>query len=86
MRRSEEWIARMNEKCLLLESLGFTINHQDSNVEFNGYTFDFSAVACDAPSIVYTALKEMLEHGRAEGVLEIQGGLRKLLGINGDDE
>lgn len=86
MKRPAQSIEKLNEKCMLIESLGFTINHEDSDVEFNGYPFDFSAVACDAPSIVYTALKKMLEHGRADGKLEIQEGFRKLLGIDGDQE
>lgn len=84
MKRSAEAAERLTQKCLLIESLGFTINHADSDVEFNGYPFDFSAVACDAPSIVYTALKKMFEHGKADGAIEIQEGIRKLLGIDGE--
>jgi len=86
MKRSNDSINRMNEKCLLLEGLGFTINHQDSEVEFNGYCFDFSATSCDSASILYTAMNKMFENGRAVGRIEIQKGIKKLLNLDGYDD
>ncbi len=78
MKRNQEAI---NEKCLLLQSLGFEIEHQDSHVSFNGYEFDFSAVACDAKSIMYTALEIMYQHGREQGQNAIKAEFKKLLGL-----
>lgn len=78
MRRNYEAI---NKKCELLERLGFAIEHEDSRVSFNGFTFDFSAVACDEASILQTALLFMFEHGRQEGRKEIQEGIKTLLDL-----
>lgn len=75
-RRSQEEI---NKKCLLLKSLGFEIEHQDSRVSFNGHLFDFSAVACEEASIMKTALNIMFEHGIEQGKEEIREGFRKLM-------
>lgn len=69
------------KKCELIESLGFTIEHEDSRVSFNGYEFDFSAVAADSKSIIYTALKQMYNHGMTDGEENIKHNMKRLLGI-----
>lgn len=77
--RSVEYI---NKKCELLQSLGFEIEHVDSRVSFNGYIFDFSAVACDAKSIMFVALESMFEHGREQGQNTIKSAFKKLLDLD----
>jgi hypothetical protein len=79
MKYSQERQERINQKCLLLEELGFTIEHQDSCVSFQGIEFDFSAVACDRASIVYTALNAMFAKGRAVGKAEIRQNFKELM-------
>ena len=86
MKYNEDRQERINQKCLLLEELGFTIEHQDSRVSFQGIEFDFSAVACDRASIVYTALNAMFQKGQAVGRASIQESMKTLLGLNKDDD
>lgn len=82
MKYSEKRHEIINQKCLLLEELGFTIGHQDSSVFFQGVEFDFSSVACDRASIVYTAMNAMFMKGQAVGKAIIQEGMKDLLGLN----
>ena len=79
MKYSADRQERINAKCLLLEELGFTIEHNDSCVSFQGIEFDFSAVACDAKSILYTAMNVMFTKGRAVGRAEIRQGFKDLM-------
>lgn len=78
LRRNSEEI---NKKCELLQRLGFEIEHEDSQVSFNGNTFDFSAIACDEAAIVKTALQIAFEAGRERGKNEIREGIRDLLQV-----
>lgn len=77
-RRSQEEI---NKKCELLQSLGFEIEHQDSQVRFNAHVFDFSAIACDKASIMKTAMNAMFENGREHGKKEIREGFKALMQV-----
>lgn len=77
-RRNNEDI---NKKCELLQRLGFQIEHEDSQVSFNGHMFDFSAIACDERSIIQTALKAVFDSGREAGKDEIREGIRELLQV-----
>lgn len=86
MKQSHDRQAKINEKCLLLEDLGFKIEHEDSRVSFQGVEFDFSATACDRASLVYTAMNAMFMKGRAVGKAIIQEGVKDLLGLNKKEE
>ena len=67
MRRSIENQELINAKCRLLEALGFEVCHEDSDVEFNSVSIDFSATANDEKSIIYTAMNAMIAHGISAG-------------------
>lgn len=71
-------------KCVLLEEMGFTIEHSDSRVSFKGYTFDFSATACDRASLMYTALTSMFEIGRQTGRSSVINDFKQLLELGED--
>lgn len=60
-------IEDVNAKCKLLMEMGFEIEHADSRVSFKGFTFDFSATACDVKSIMYTALVAMHDQAFKQG-------------------
>lgn len=74
-------IEEINKKCELLQRLGFEIDHEDSQVTFNGHTFDFSAIACDESAIIKTALQVVFDAGRERGKNEIREGIRELLQV-----
>lgn len=74
-----------NQRCELLQQLGFTIEHEDSVVSFKGQEFDFSATECDIQSLVYTALTEMFKKGQATGRASVVQDFRNLLDL-GDQE
>lgn len=86
MKYSEQRQQSINQKCLLLEELGFTIEHEDSCVSFQGVEFDFSAVRCDREAIVYTAMNAMFMKGQAVGKAIIQEQMKALLGLNKDEK
>lgn len=69
----------MNKKCQLLEELGFTVEHTDSRVYFEGLEFDFSSTACDSASIIYTAMTTMFQKGQAVGKALIREEFKKLM-------
>lgn len=70
---------RIKEKCKLLEELGFTIEHEDSAVSFQGVVIDFSATACDPASLVYTAMNTMFYKGQAVGKAIIRKSFKDLM-------
>lgn len=86
--RGKRNFQELSAKCELLEEMGFTINHEDSDVsyprtylhDFEG--FDFSATAPDVHSIIYTALQHVYELGMDEGKASIRQTLREALGID----
>ena len=69
----------INKKCLLLQELGFVIEHQDSYVSMAGIEFDFSATACDNWSIIFTAVSEAYRQGIQQGKNELKQDLHDLL-------
>lgn len=69
-------------KCQLLEEMGFTIEHEDSVVTFQGIIIDFSATACDRASLIYTAMNTMFYKGQAVGKASIQESMKTLLGLD----
>ena len=71
----------IDKKCELLESLGFEINHLDSDVTMAGITFDFSSTPCEPKAIIETALKIALKHGKDVGKFELQNNIKELLDI-----
>jgi hypothetical protein len=72
----------INQRCKYLESLGFTISHQDSSVLLNGMEFDFSATGMNTDSILRTVIKKSKAKGYAEGVNSVQEQMRKAMGIS----
>ena len=85
MRRSIENQELINAKCRLLEALGFEVCHEDSDVEFNAVSIDFSATANDEKSIIYTAMNAMLAHGIAVGRAQIKHDLQLLVAFDNQD-
>jgi hypothetical protein len=86
MLRRNQNIDDLNKKCELLEDLGFTINHRDCDVSFETIKyewkdFDFSAVAPDVNSILYSALNHVYKLGVAQGRELNQRKLREALGM-----
>lgn len=86
MLRRNQNIDDLNKKCLLLEELGFTINHRDCDVSFETINtrfddFDFSATAPDVRSIIYTALNYVYKLGVAQGTAINQLKMREALGM-----
>lgn len=86
MLRRNQNIEELNKKCELLEDLGFTINHRDSDVSFETINtrfeeFDFSATAPDVQAIIYTALHHVYKLGVKQGREMNQQALRKALGM-----
>lgn len=70
---------------MLLQSYGFTINHEDSSVtvsvdHFNEIEIDFSAVAEE--HFLSYAMKKVYEHGLSVGKKETQDKIKVVLGIN----
>lgn len=89
MRRNQN-IEELNKKCELLEELGFTINHRDSDVSFETINtrldeFDFSATAPDVQSIIYTALHHVYLLGVEAGEKRVQREIQLALGIFQND-
>lgn len=87
MLRRNQNIEELNKKCELLEDLGFTINHRDSDVSFETINtcfeeFDFSATAPDVKAIIYTALHHVHKLGVKQGREMNQRSLREALGID----
>lgn len=77
----------LNKKCLLLEKLGFTIEHRDCDVSYHTVGgqykgFDFSATDSDVVCIIYTALKHVYSLGLEEGQRNVQQKMREALGID----
>lgn len=81
MRRHKRSPEEINARCVVLESLGFEINHQDSSVGMFGVDFDFSAIELTTPNILYHALQTMQKEARKEGRNEVREKLAKLLEI-----
>lgn len=94
MLRRNRNIEELNKKCELLEDLGFTINHRDSDVSFETINthfeefdthfeeFDFSATAPDVQAIIYTALHHVYKLGVKQGREMNQRALRQALGMD----
>lgn len=72
-------IEDINAKCKLLMEMGFEIEHSDSCVSFKGFTFDFSATACDVKSIMYTALVTMHDQAFKQGKNYLRGQFKSLM-------
>ena len=69
-------------RCEFLESMGFTINHEDSNVSITGhpeYTFDFSATHMDSIYILRTMISKVESDAFEAGVESLREDLNKLL-------
>lgn len=81
MRRHKRSPEEINARCVVLESLGFEINHQDSSVGMLGVDFDFSAVELSIPNIIYHALSTMQKEARKEGRNEVREKLAKLMEV-----
>ena len=86
MLRRNQNIEELNKKCNLLEEMGFTINHRDSDVSFETISnqwdeFDFSGVAPHVPLIVHAALKHVYKLGVKKGREMNQRALRQALGV-----
>lgn len=71
----------MNEKCELLESLGFEIKHETSRVGHGGFEFDFSATNMEAADIIKVALMVAYKKGIDNGVIGTQQNIKSALGI-----
>lgn len=84
MRRTEQQIKDLNEKCSLLMSLGFGVEHEDSQVSFNGVLMDFSRTPANVKDIIETALVSMFKDGVKEGKNRIRISLNQLLTIEED--
>lgn len=87
MLRRNQNIEELNKKCELLEDLGFTINHRDSDVSFETINthfeeFDFSATAPDVQAIIYTALHHVYKLGVKQGREMNQRTLRQAMGMD----
>lgn len=79
MRRTDQQIKDLNEKCSLLMSLGFDVEHEDSQVSFNGVLMDFSRTPANVKDIIETALVSMFKDGVKEGKKRLQLSLKQLL-------
>ncbi len=76
----------INEKCELLESLGFEILHETSRVKMGQYTFDFSATNMEAGDIIYTALQTAYKVGQRNGKAQMQERVKYLFSDDFLDE
>ena len=74
----------INKRCELLESLGFTIIHEDSRVCLQDLEFDFSATNMNVKNIIYQAIMEAYSQGEHDGRKEIQEKLMNLIGIENE--
>lgn len=70
----------INKRCTILQSLGFSIQHEDSCVEMNGILFDFSAT--DETKFVEQAVKTAYQVGLNHGVEKTQASLRSIIGLD----
>jgi hypothetical protein len=73
---------RINKRCELLESLGFTINHNDSDVSMNGKRFDFSAIELTVPNVLYHVINEVHTGSYKEGEISTRRRMREALGFD----
>jgi hypothetical protein len=78
IRRNQDTI---NKKCELLQQMGFTIEHEDSVVSFQGIQFDFSATNGDIQSLTYMALTQMFDSAFAAGKAQVRQDIKAALGI-----
>lgn len=84
MRRTEQQIKDLNEKCLLLMSLGFEVEHEDTKVSFNGVVMDFSRTPANVKDIIEIALVSMFKDGVRDGKNRIRHSLKVLLTVEED--
>lgn len=75
--------AELIKKIELLESLGFKIVHEDSNVLIDGLDleFDFSATGNDTKNIIRNAIFNAYKMGIEDGKERLQHKLKDLLNI-----
>lgn len=73
---------RLDEKVAFLESLGFEIIHEISNVEHSGFRFDFSATKMDVNTILSIMLHTVYDQGKEFGKRKLQLELRNMLDCN----
>lgn len=77
--RSTRSSKTINDRCEILESLGFTINHEDSNVSLGDFSFDFSAIELTTANIIKIVANESLKKGISKGKNDLKMDLRRLL-------
>jgi hypothetical protein len=69
----------IKNRCEILENLGFTINHEDSNVSLGEFSFDFSAIELTNSNIIKLVANESLKIGISKGKNDIRMDFRMLL-------
>jgi hypothetical protein len=79
MKFTPKSLARMNERCLLLESFGFLILHEDSRVCLGELEFDFSATELTHKNILNAVMKKSLWRGQVSGRNEVREDIQNVL-------
>jgi hypothetical protein len=72
-------LARMNSRCLLLETFGFEIDHEDSRVSLGELEFDFSATELTHRNILNAVIQQSLKAGRISGRNELRNEIQNTL-------
>jgi hypothetical protein len=71
----------IDRRCEYLESLGFTILHEDTQVEApNGFVYDFSAINMSSGDVIKHIISKTFEKGFVAGEKNIKNNFRLLMG------
>jgi hypothetical protein len=69
----------INKRCELLEELGFTIEHEDSNVSLGEFVFDFSAIELTIANIIKMVADKAFKKGALSGRNDLKMEFKRLI-------